>query len=403
MKKFLLLISILFTSFLLVSNKTYAQEQKYPNYLVKVPYSQGAILFIQENTYTYEFYVFYRIDGVCIETISQNEYFLVDDISINFRKIVNRNTNSYELVDNSCVTVANYMTISLRVTITKTLADDYGYPDYSMLELLFSRDTSLYIILPTDNPIYDAGYQDGYQNGYQNGYENGIDTGYEIGFGDGFTNGYNQGYEDGQEVGYQDGYDDGFSHDTRIKIVLGEFDDSITNQTETLMNVYRFRLDNFKIKYDLAIVQSNIVVRGFTYTSWSADERGVHYNNTDNHLYLKIEKPLIEFIMNRDSVDVITAFRTYLQENNIYGYFERADGKTKYQLGYEDGYAEGDNYGCQRCRQFGRDEGYRDGYTKGYTEGSQESFLANLDKWIVPAIIIVFIVGIFVAYRKGRE
>lgn len=118
--------------------------------------------------------------------------------------------------------------------------------------------------------------------------------------------------------------DKGYYHSKLIKIALGEFDGSILNQTGNLVNVYRFRLDNFKTKYNLSIAL-NAVVTGFTYdSSWNTDARGLHYNNSDNHIYLKIEKPIIESIMTRDSVNDITAFRTYLQENNIYGLFEKA-------------------------------------------------------------------------------
>jgi len=47
-------------------------------------------------------------------------------------------------------------------------------------------------------------------------------------------------------------------------------------------------------------------------------------NNYSQNLLMTIEKPLIQEIMTRDSVNEVTAFKTYLQENHIMGVFELA-------------------------------------------------------------------------------
>src|SRR5690606_380216 len=102
-----------------------------------------------------------------------------------------------------------------------------------------------------------------------------------------------------------------------IKINLWEFDGSISNVTGDLVNVYRFRLTDFKTKYNLAIKQLNAVVTGFTYdSSWTTDERGLHYNNSDNHIYLKIEKPLID---SQNGENLSEKLINYLTVNNTTG------------------------------------------------------------------------------------
>ena len=42
-------------------------------------------------------------------------------------------------------------------------------------------------------------------------------------------------------------------------------------------------------------------------------------------------------------------------------------------------------------------------YEQGYLAGGKNSFMANLEKWMVPAIIIVLIAGGFIAFMKMRK
>lgn len=266
MKKFLLLLVSIIPFTFLSFNKTYAQEQeKYPNYIMKFTYRLGSIYLLQENVNTYEFQVNYDLENVCIQSITENEYFLINDVGINFRKGINRNTNSYVLAGLLCRTTTNETSVTLHVTITKTLANDYGYPDYIMLEELFINDTALYVLYHTDygSIDYQTGFTDGYEagseDGFLDGYNQGRDEGYNIGYNLGRSEGYNQGYDIGYDEGYDIGYDEG-----------------------------------------LKVSQS-------------------------------------------------------------------------------------------------------EAYNKGYNDGSKDSFLAKINTWLVPAIILVFIVGIFVTYRKRGE
>ena len=105
-----------------------------------------------------------------------------------------------------------------------------------------------------------------------------------------------------------------------------------------------------------------------------------------------------------------------------------------YNDGYENGYSEGYDDGLQVGEQVGYDNGYSTGYDNGYNNGYNEGygdgvratepqayqrgyddgynkasnhapikFLSNIQVWLVPAIIIVVIAGIFVGYRRERH
>ena len=168
---------------------------------------------------------------------------------------------------------------------------------------------------------------------------------------DGDIQEYNEDYQNG----YRQGYEDGFSHDNRIKIALWEYGNITFDVLDT---VYRFKFNGLIQTYGIFSIQDltkeqikNKVfiptfegyVGSFDIYQWSfgISERQWYLSTTTFYLY--VEKPLIEAIMTRDSVDVVQAFKTYLQENEIYGYFERASGLTDYQIGYNTGYNEGFN------------------------------------------------------------
>ena len=96
------------------------------------------------------------------------------------------------------------------------------------------------------------------------------------------------------------------------------------------------------------------------------------------------------------------AYQSGINRGKTIGVREAYDGI--YQSGYEAGLSasQGDVY----------QSGYNDGinalltddeiYQLGIEYGSNKTFLANLDKWIVPAIILVLIGGGFIAFAKYR-
>ena len=81
-----------------------------------------------------------------------------------------------------------------------------------------------------------------------------------------------------------------------------------------------------------------------------------------------------------------------------------------YERGVYDGYTRGKSEGYNDGYNTGYNEGYGDGtrasqseaYQQGYNDGARSSFQSNLHKWLVPAIIIIVIAGIFVGYRRER-
>ena len=103
-------------------------------------------------------------------------------------------------------------------------------------------------------------------------------------------------------------------------------------------------------------------------------------------------------------------------EGHYEGYWEGYENghNIGYNKGFEEGYEEGEwngyidghTVGYNKGYILGIDEGYglgyNDGYNDGYSDGISKPFYSNFDKWIVPAIIIVVIAGIFVGYRRER-
>jgi len=97
-----------------------------------------------------------------------------------------------------------------------------------------------------------------------------------------------------------------------------------------------------------------------------------------------------------------------------------------YDIGYSEGYDHGLQVGEQAGYNIGYNEGYNNGYNKGYTDGTRATqaeayqkgyndgyevasntaiskFTSNFHVWIVPAIILVIVAGIFTGYRRERR
>src|SRR5690606_4845393 len=98
MKKFLLFVSTVFLSLFLISNKTYAQVEAYPDFIRKVEFD--SIIEFRENANTYEYLVsYFYITAIVPDGLEVNEYFMTTFHNILLRKGLNRNTNSYVLED----------------------------------------------------------------------------------------------------------------------------------------------------------------------------------------------------------------------------------------------------------------------------------------------------------------
>jgi hypothetical protein len=96
--------------------------------------------------------------------------------------------------------------------------------------------------------------------------------------------------------------------------------------------------------------------------------------------------------------------------NEGYNEGKRIGDILQYQYGYDAGYEEGLITGNEDAYNEGYNSGFIAGaqeseaYNVGYADGANDSFLGSIDKWLVPAIIIVMILGGFFAIaRKKRD
>lgn len=86
-------------------------------------------------------------------------------------------------------------------------------------------------------------------------------------------------------------------------------------------------------------------------------------------------------------------------------------GQYIYQQGYDEGFDDGVDEGYGYGYDVGYDEGFDDGissthneaYQRGYRAGANDSFLSGLQNWIVPAIIVVIILGGFITIIHKRK
>ena len=237
MKKFILFFTTILFSFLLINNNVYAQVepdpirqppfQEYPIFIVKASYHTH---WIEESINIYEFGVDYYIDGVLLDNISDNDYFLVNDIGINFKKGLDRRTNSYEVESIATYPEGEYpfpesdvTFIHLRVTVLKSIIDE-NYPDGYYSSYFFRYDTALYVYYPNADitESYNRGYTDGYNTGRNEGYNIGYDYGRSFGYSEGYSVGYDDGYYDGLRSSdpetYQRGYNDGYNDASKTTI-----------------------------------------------------------------------------------------------------------------------------------------------------------------------------------------
>ena len=228
MKKFLLFISTLILSLIFINNKTYAQVSQpeiikpevvqpekvqpeavwdYPNSLIYKKLDYTSTQYLSEHTYTYEFFVYYRLDDVFDTSgIGFYDYYLITNLDARFQKGLHRNTFSYELV--SFTRHSNYSTFQFRITLLKTFVHEMGYTPSSIITSEFFRhEVGMYIKYFADenSPDYHAGYNDGFDVGYDRGHSHGYTEGYMHGWFDGLDQADPMAYERGYNYGYDDG------------------------------------------------------------------------------------------------------------------------------------------------------------------------------------------------------
>jgi len=421
MKKFLLFFTSIVLSFLLINNKVFAQEEP-PIYLKVVGYWDYS--FLQENVYTYEYLVTYVTSRSITETIGPNDYFLFENINVKFRKGINRNTNSYEF--NHKTVEPNITWIGFRVTVLKTLIDSEYSTDISPL---FYRDTIMYInATNTVYDEYDRGYNDGYNEGYNEGYEDGY-------------NDFNVADYFGDRNIAKDPYidygtaSDAFEPTTAIvlinkgygapnilldksyliTIIKKNIYDHVVVVFEDYSPIYHYEatyleIDDYDIyifdfsdrintKYQLEIRKGDVTTSEQLNKFLDDVKDNLYFSHASKLLNSSIASQLYHFgylVGLEENISESDAYRIGYDTGYNRGY---TDGnEIGYERGYEDGYEQGFDYG----KTVEYEQGYNDGYNDGYSEGIKEPFYSNFHVWIVPAIIIVVIAGIFVGYRRER-
>ena len=210
MKKFLLFVSTVILSLLLVNNKAYAQQLYpiYPSVLMKINFN--SVSFVQENEYTYEYKVYYSIFTNFYDDLTDDDYYLIISHYIPLRKGIHRNTNSYVLEEIILYPEYEITNFVIRVTLLKSFIHEYGF--YELDPTAFFRDYSAFYVLYFGDPSsldYEAGYSRGYTDGYNRGNAEGYSEGYYNGYTEGAKVTEPLAYQRGYDNGYKDGYNDG--------------------------------------------------------------------------------------------------------------------------------------------------------------------------------------------------
>lgn len=78
------------------------------------------------------------------------------------------------------------------------------------------------------------------------------------------------------------------------------------------------------------------------------------------------------------------------------------NGRNDYGIFYNGQWRDATYYGDIRFTE-GTQVADQEIYDNGYLEGSKDIFLSNFDKWIVPAIFIVLVLGGLIAFRGRRD
>ena len=310
----------------------------------------------------------------------------------------------------------------------------------------------------------DDGYNDGYQNGLSDGerigYQDGYDAGHRDGYYAGRSDGYNRGYNDGYDEGYEDGYNDFnvadyFGTNNIAKdpdISYGTASLAFEPSTAAILinkgpGVPNILLDK---PYLIVIIKKNIydyvtvyfgdgsLIYHYEATYHDIDDYDIYVFDFSDRINTKYRLEILK--ENVTTSEQINKFLNDVKDNlyfshasrlltsslasqfYYFGYLvgleENITDNDAYRIGFDNGYnrgynegnedgfeqgfEEGYNQGFEYGKTVEYEQGYNDGYNDGYNEGIKEPFYSNFDKWIVPAIIIVVIAGIFVGYRRER-
>ena len=245
---------------------------------------------------------------------------------------------------------------------------------------------AIMVISNTDIAFFDSNWQllENYVNsaltGYYLLYNLYIDD-YFLAYNDGYTTGSSQGYNQGMiNYGYYDNvnniwltasqyalikYNEGFGAGTTSGFTDGYADGVIKAYNDGFLSARYEFITNNPTRTDLNIVNDS---SGFTYNEGYNQGRA-DYGLLSNGIW-------------------------YNYENSYNAGLNDGIGTT-----YENGFSgltwDGNPINDQGSYTYGLgvNSSQQDAYNKGYLDGGKNSFMGSFDKWIVPAIIIVIVVG----------
>lgn len=399
-----LVISFIFLSGFSTLAENEVKAQEYPSGLYKATYER--FQYIQENARTHEYMVYYVVPFVINETISENDYYLINNIDEAFRKGINRNTNSY-ILENQVIDSVNGQTwFYVRVTVLTSLLDS-KYPD-GMVPL-FENDTTFYI-----NTRFSVNYE------------------YERGYNDGYNEGYNDGYEDGRVIVVGRAPDNDYNFNNFGEPIIGTayanrlYYSTGLGRVPVISNELFVGYNNDMIAtfYGVFFYDSNgndigdiIINCGNTSSCENAEGYGEKFNYMANSIdfaynfavYLNkydIDYENVEFVeLQFITKQFPTAGWHEHFKNDLYFSFNYEHSFLRinlYQQGYNDGFEEGEKVGSGIATREAYELGYETGYQDGLKKANVDPFIANFDKWIVPAIIIVMLLGGYFAIRRQK-
>ena len=414
----LMVISFLFMSGFttLAESKTNAQE--YPSGLYKATFER--FQYIQENTRTHEYVVYYVVPFIINETISENDYYFINNINEAFRKGINRNTNSYILESQSVDSVNGQTWFFVRVTVLETLLDS-KYPD-GMVPL-FENDTAFYININLSGiNEYERGYKDGYNEGYEDGLKDVDVTDY---FGErnmvnvpGINNAespleFNEAGLATLTVTFNRELS-GESITAYPNIVLDQpymvliinrvYYDSIKFTFEG--NITRYYYDGTRCEigeYDIYafdfsdLLNKKYYLQIIKYDINNYQQYFFYYFNIVDTLYFSHTSKLLnsDQVLKFYELGYLKGLEEQLRDEEVYqvGYENGYDRgyKDGHDIGYDKGYEDGHDTGYGKGYTIGNNEGYENGYETGYNKGFNDGKTADYDK------------GYNDGYKQGRE
>lgn len=123
---------------------------------------------------------------------------------------------------------------------------------------------------------------------------------------------------------------------------------------------------------------------------------------------IELRVTLTKTFVNNNYGSTDNIYRFFRDDSALYINYLADIDSVEYNLGYLDGFTDGSNEGYSQGYSAGYLDGLRtapdEAYNKGYRDGANESFLASIGNWLVPAIIVVMLLGgFFTITRKKRD